>query len=107
MHYFLRAEVRVREGRNVEPSAASADPQSVKTAGPAIESGYDGGKNVSGRKRRILVDPLGLLLTVFVHDAHRDHIAGFHGTSETMIYVAMINLMLRRLTNNQSAIAFK
>ena len=51
--------------------------QSVKTAGPAIESGYDGGKNVSGRKRHILVDTLGLLLTVFVHDAHRDHIAGF------------------------------
>ena len=65
------------EGRNVEPSAASADTQSVKTAGPAIESGYDGGKNVSGRKRHILVDTLGLLLTVFVHDAHRDHIAGF------------------------------
>ena len=28
-------------------------------------------------------------------------------TSETMIYVAMINLMLRRLTNNQSPIAFR
>ncbi len=27
-------------------------------------------------------------------------------TSETMIYVAMINLMLRRLTDNQSPIAF-
>ena len=24
MHYFLRAEVRVQEGRNVEPSAAGA-----------------------------------------------------------------------------------
>ncbi len=54
-----------------------ADTQSVKTAGPARESGYDGGKNVSGRKRHILVDTLGLLLTVFVHDAHRSDKAGF------------------------------
>ena len=77
MHWFLRAEVRVREGRNVEASAAIADTQSVKTAGPAIESGYDGGKNILGRKRHILVDTLGLLLAVFVHDAHRSDQAGF------------------------------
>ncbi len=85
IHYFLRAEVRVREGRNVEPSAACryadlfeiADYQSVKVAGPGIETGYDGGKQVKGRKRQILVDTLGLLLAVFVHDAHRSDQAGF------------------------------
>ncbi len=77
MHWFLRAEVLLKEGRNVEASAAIADTQSVKTAGPAIESGYDGGKNILGRKRHILVDTLGLLLAVFVHDAHRSDQAGF------------------------------
>ncbi len=71
IHHSLRAEVRIREGRCVEPSAAIADTQSVKTAALAVESGYDGGKNVKGRKRHILVDTLGLLLIVFVHDAQR------------------------------------
>lgn len=77
IHHSLRAEVRIREGRCVEPSAAIADTQSVKTAALAVESGYDGGKNVKGRKRHILVDTLGLLLIVFVHDAHRWDQAGF------------------------------
>ena len=31
--------------------------------------GYDAGKNVTGRKRHILVDTLGLLLSVVVHPA--------------------------------------
>ncbi len=85
IHYFLRAEIRVREDRNVEPSAACryadlfeiADSQSVKVASAGIETGYDGGKKVQGRKRQILVDTLGLLLAVFVHDAHRSEQAGF------------------------------
>jgi hypothetical protein len=32
-------------------------------------SGYDAGKKVTGRKRHILVDTLGLLLSVAVHAA--------------------------------------
>lgn len=44
IHYFLRAEVRIRAGRKVEPSAGVADTQSVKTAGAATEVGFDGGK---------------------------------------------------------------
>src|SRR5712692_11732406 len=31
--------------------------------------GYDGGKKVKGRKRHILVDTLGLILHVLVHEA--------------------------------------
>ena len=34
------------------------------------ESGYDGGKQVKGRKRHILVDPLGLSIVVLVTGAH-------------------------------------
>ena len=34
------------------------------------ESGYDGGKQVKGRKRHILVDPLGLSIAVLVTGAH-------------------------------------
>jgi len=65
----LSAEVRVKAGRNPKPSAAIIDSQSVKTAGPAVNIGYDGAKKIKGRKRHIAVDVLGLLLAVVVHSA--------------------------------------
>jgi putative transposase len=66
-------------GRDPTPSAAIIDSQSVKThqGGPRRSTavhggpgGFDGGKKVSGRKRHVLVDTLGLLLKVVVHPAN-------------------------------------
>lgn len=65
----LRENVRQDAGRNAKPSAAVIDSQTAKTAGPAEETGYDGGKRLKGRKRHIAVDILGLLLSVVVHSA--------------------------------------
>jgi putative transposase len=66
----LRERLRVRLGRNPQPSAGIADSQSVKTIGVGGEErGYDGGKKVKGRKRHLLVDTQGFVLEVRVHSA--------------------------------------
>ena len=68
MHDELRRQCRIAAGRRPEPTAAVIDSQSVKAAETVASGsrGYDAGKKVSGRKRHIAVDTIGLLLTVLV-----------------------------------------
>jgi putative transposase len=68
----LRAQVRVAADREPTPSAGSIDSQTVKTTEQGGERGYDGGKKITGRKRHIFVDTLGLLLCVMVTSAAVD-----------------------------------
>ncbi|MDP7234746.1 MAG: IS5 family transposase, partial [Alphaproteobacteria bacterium] len=70
IHHALYVAVREAQGREASPSAAVIDSQSAKGApkrGASIDAqGFDAGKKVKGRKRHILVDTLGLLLSVAV-----------------------------------------
>lgn len=68
----LRARLRTGVGREVQPSAAIMDSQTVKGADTvgAATRGFDSGKKINGRKRHIAVDVEGFLIAVVVTAAN-------------------------------------
>ena len=72
----LRQLERRLQGRQADPSAGSIDSQSIKAAKQNGEIGFDGGKQVKGRKRHLLVDTLGLIVAVVVTSANTDDRVG-------------------------------
>jgi putative transposase len=80
----LRAAERKRAGTVPNASAAIMDSQSVKTTEEcgtsngyeAHSNGYDAHKNIKGRKRHLLVDTLGLPISVYVTPANVQDRAG-------------------------------
>jgi putative transposase len=73
IHHALYVETREREGREVELDGCDhrqPERQGRSKRGSALDpQGFDAGKKITGRKRHILVDALGLLLNVVVHPA--------------------------------------
>ena len=66
----LRQQVRSKEGKGHEPTAAIIDSQSVKGTRTSGLRGYDAGKKVKGTKRHLLVDTRALMSCVVVHAAN-------------------------------------
>ncbi|MET8232244.1 IS5 family transposase [Micromonospora sp. NPDC005298] len=68
IHDLLRCQAREKVGRREDPSAVVLDTQSIRAANhiPATTTGKDAAKKVSGRKRGLAVDALGLIIAVVV-----------------------------------------
>lgn len=66
----LNEIIRIKSGRHAQPSMVIIDWQSVKTTSVGGIRGFDGNKNIKGRKRHIIVDTMGNVLSVIVHSAH-------------------------------------
>jgi putative transposase len=70
VHEALCRRVRQQAGRKSTPSVAIIDSQSIRTAEGGEERGFDAGKKITGRKRHLAVDTLGLVWALVVHGAH-------------------------------------
>jgi putative transposase len=67
---MINQAVRKKEGRKPQASAMILDSQSARSAEGGEKRGYDGGKKVSGRKRNLVVDTLGLVVLAKVTAAN-------------------------------------
>lgn len=71
IHRHLVVKTRLFYRKKPEPSLLIIDSQSVKTANQACSKGFDGNKQVKGRKRHVMSDVLGLIHELHVSEANK------------------------------------
>lgn len=76
IHDQLVTKVRLQAGREASPSLGLIDSQSVKTMSVTTLKGYDGNKKLTGRKRFVIVDVMGLVLALRLTSANIGERAG-------------------------------
>jgi putative transposase len=79
IHDAWHAKVRQQADKKPQPSAGILDSQSVQTTEQGGPCGYEAGKNINGRKRQVVVDPLGWLIVVLVPPANVQDDEGAQG----------------------------
>lgn len=67
---MLREKVRQSVGKNAQCSVVIIDSQSIKTTRKGGFRGVDGNKKINGRKRHLVVDTLGNIVSNIVHPAN-------------------------------------
>lgn len=67
---MLREHVRVMANRNARYTVGIIDSQSVKTTRKEGFRGVDGNKKINGRKRHIVVNTMGNIVSNIVHPAN-------------------------------------
>ena len=83
----LRGIVRRLSGRAESPSLGIIDSRSVRTSHHIDgQRGIDGNKKIKGRKEHIVVDTLGLPMSVRVHPANVHDSVGAEEVFESMRY---------------------
>jgi len=70
IHESLVEQTRKANGKSEEPTVGIIDAQSVKnTLVSSEDKGFDAGKRIKGIKRHIIVDTIGLILSVVIQSA--------------------------------------
>ena len=94
LNTIIREAVRVKVGKEPQASAMIADSQSAKSAEGGESRGFDGGKLVSGRKRNLLVDTLGLVVLAKVTAANLQDV---HAGKQLLTAISQKPELLTRL----------